>query len=222
MGAVKAEYMRLPQNEEERERRRSSPVNMTPLLFLLACFIVVALMIASGLAGFYLRSHLPTQNETTGWIEPSGQVEQIMKYNHSYAISSPEADIAWDAMFPDGLGFVKHPVVATELSGLAVFHELHCVNVLRVGFWAAFDGTWEEKQLLKDHNRRPDMHHIRHCFDYLRQSLMCMADTNLEPVDMEVMGATGWGFQRTCRDFDGLRTWAAEWKSWETTGQVGV
>lgn len=51
-----------------------------------------------------------------------------MVYNPTYTEEpSPETDAAWDSMFPKGVGFVKHPEVSPNLSGLAVFHELHCV-----------------------------------------------------------------------------------------------
>ena len=63
-------------------------------------------------------------------------------------------------------------------------------------------------QGVHDHNKRPDPHHLRHCFDYLRQAFICMADTNLEPVDMELGGVTGWRFDRTCRDFQAVKDWA--------------
>ncbi len=69
-----------------------------------------------------------------------------MIYNLTYTKEpSPETDAAWDSMFPskhfavnlqpyvvltsgaEGVDFVKHPTVSPNLSGLAVFHELHCV-----------------------------------------------------------------------------------------------
>lgn len=88
-------------------------------------------------------------------------------------------------------------------------------NMLRVGYYAALDGTIGKMQMIHDHNKRPDPHHLRHCFDYLRQSLVCAADSNLEPVDFELGGVTGWSFQRTCRDFDRIKDWAEQWRSWD-------
>jgi hypothetical protein len=60
--------------------------------------------------------------------------------------------------------------------------------------------------------------HLRHCFDYLRQSLMCGADTNLEPVKEDLGGVTGWGNPRVCRDHEQLVRWAEEWKIGNTSG----
>ena len=53
--------------------------------------------------------------------------------------------------------------------------------------------------------------HLRHCFDLLRQSIECAADTNLEPVDFELGGVTGWGFDRNCRNFEAVVEWAEDW-----------
>ena len=82
--------------------------------------------------------------------------------------------------------------------------------MLRHGYYAALEGNLLEGPHMKPNNSRPDSHHLRHCFDYLRQSLMCTADTNLEPVDFELGGVTGWNFERTCRNFDAVKSWAEE------------
>ena len=50
--------------------------------------------------------------------------------------------------------------------------------------------------------------HIRHCFDYIRQALMCSADATLEPVDAVLGGVTGWSGIHVCRDFSELAAWA--------------
>lgn len=50
--------------------------------------------------------------------------------------------------------------------------------------------------------------HMRHCFDYLRQALMCAGDVTLEPVDAELGGVTGWDNLRVCRDYDQIKEWA--------------
>ncbi|KAF2667311.1 hypothetical protein BT63DRAFT_426201 [Microthyrium microscopicum] len=52
--------------------------------------------------------------------------------------------------------------------------------------------------------------HMGHCFDYLRQVLMCAADTNMEPLGADLGGASGWGSERTCRDYDAVVRWASK------------
>ncbi len=79
------------------------------------------------------------------FLLPPGDVKYLMEYNIIFSRKpSPETDVSWDSLFPSklhvllsamrnanpivaGVGFVKHPEVSPNLSGLAVFHELHCV-----------------------------------------------------------------------------------------------
>ncbi|OJK00479.1 hypothetical protein ASPACDRAFT_78426 [Aspergillus aculeatus ATCC 16872] len=51
---------------------------------------------------------------------------------------------------------------------------------------------------------------MRHCLGYLRQSLMCAADTTLEPVDARLGGVIGWGNKRACCGYAALLKWAEE------------
>jgi Mycotoxin biosynthesis protein UstYa len=56
---------------------------------------------------------------------------------------------------------------------------------------------------------------VQDCFDYLRQSILCHADSTLEPflesdgVTLTTQGSSGWGVQHKCRLFDQLRAWVA-------------
>lgn len=59
---------------------------------------------------------------------------------------------------------------------------------------------------------------MRHCIDYLRQSLMCAADTKLEEVDPALGSATGWGFERRCQDIVRVLDWAEEWRASDSMG----
>jgi hypothetical protein len=54
--------------------------------------------------------------------------------------------------------------------------------------------------------------HIAHCFDYLRQAILCAADTNLEPVKPELYGANT-AIPKKCRDIKQVSEWAEKWKS---------
>ncbi|KAF2469428.1 uncharacterized protein BDR25DRAFT_157868, partial [Lindgomyces ingoldianus] len=53
--------------------------------------------------------------------------------------------------------------------------------------------------------------HWTHCFDYLRQVLMCSADVTLENLKTDggaFLGAVdGWGTQHMCRDYGKLFEW---------------
>lgn len=55
-------------------------------------------------------------------------------------------------------------------------------------------------------------HHNRHCLEYIRQSIMCAADTNLEyrvVSENGVKETPGWDVKR-CRDYDGIKAWAQQ------------
>lgn len=147
--------------------------------------------------------------QTDTSTDPEGDVKVFMEYNSTFSSApSPSSDAAWESLFPKGKGFVRHPDIAPETSGLVVFHALHCLNALRHVYYAAMEGPPPSDHEASHHHEDP--HHVRHCFDYLRQSLMCSADTNLELVDKDLKGVTGWGFERTCRDYDSVKAWAEE------------
>ncbi|KAL2002701.1 hypothetical protein VTN02DRAFT_6132 [Thermoascus thermophilus] len=72
-------------------------------------------------------------------------------------------------------------------------------------------------RLLTGDLRRENMHdndfrHVDHCFDYLRQSLLCCGDTALEGQNnlTEVPGTDGTGGTHVCRRYGDLWEWAEE------------
>jgi hypothetical protein len=63
----------------------------------------------------------------------------------------------------------------------------------------------------KEHG--PD--HIAHCFDYLRQAIMCAADVTLEwgvqvPPGEQPSTINGWGIPHVCKDWDQAVDWTVE------------
>lgn len=80
-----------------------------------------------------------------------------------------------------------------------------------MAYFASLDGSLEELTQVPDRNHRPSPHHVRHCFEYLRQSLICLADTNLEKLNYTTRGVSGWQTERTCRNFEGIKSFAEEW-----------
>lgn len=145
-------------------------------------------------------------------------------HNDTFELASSEAsDIAWQTILPsmhclftkgrakhllDGLGFIQHPSLGDEIGGLAFVHQLHCVNRLRQAYYAALNGTADNETT----------HHIKHCLDYLRQAVMCHADTTMEyrEEDKETrqLGTSGYSAHR-CRDFRAAHDFAEEWRVWD-------
>lgn len=79
-------------------------------------------------------------------------------------------------------------------------------------------GGQRPDSFLKDTGTRMAEGHIRHCFDYIRQALMCGADTNLEVLDRETRATSGWGQNRQCRDYYEVVEWAEKWANSTETG----
>ena len=134
---------------------------------------------------------------------------------------------------------------------VSVFHQLHCLvrfftrhsngpllqffqadslqNALRVSYYAA-DAAHHKAVSLENENENDDHHpaaHVKHCFDYLRQALMCAADMTLEPLRPpqrppqkgKILGVNGWGVEHTCRHWGEVRMWTEERRA---TGQSGI
>jgi hypothetical protein len=64
-----------------------------------------------------------------------GEILNMFTYNRTFAeVPSNESNAAWETLFPARGGFFKHPQLAPDGSGLAVFHQLHCLVVAIVIF----------------------------------------------------------------------------------------
>ncbi|KAF2094557.1 hypothetical protein NA57DRAFT_18701, partial [Rhizodiscina lignyota] len=126
---------------------------------------------------------------------------------------SNESNDAWAAMMPTGRGFIMFERSEfdpakneshIQRAGLAVFHQIHCLDIIRVGYYNALNN------ITNDPNGHVNDFHLRHCFDYLRQTLMCCGDTSLEWVANGHHGVDGWGVTHECRDYKAIFDWAEE------------
>jgi len=112
------------------------------------------------------------------------------------------ADADWGSIFPKpDDGFIRLGPKG-RLFILALYHQLHCLDVMRVSF--VLNGT-------------NAAHHVEHCLRYLRLALLCQADTTLEetaltpqPDGSEKAGASGVGMVHRCKDWSVLRRWMEE------------
>ncbi|KAK3681325.1 hypothetical protein B0T22DRAFT_388099 [Podospora appendiculata] len=116
----------------------------------------------------------------------------------------------WNKLMPVGMGFVwvndthkyhdlPHPV---EWPDKTVFttsmtHQLHCLFAIV----QTYSG-------LKSNHPIPDDHHwhMVHCFDYMRQAIMCSADIALEGLETTFPdhngGSDGWDSKHVCKNYD--------------------
>lgn len=151
---------------------------------------------------------------------PIGLFQHAFVYNRTFGagpIEDPNSEIYWQ-LRTVGRGTVEYPRGSHAFYTLSSVHQLHCL-VSR--FNIILDSTrvdirqWSLRRTMYSMTRNAslefvDERHVRHCFDYLRQSLMCAADTTLEPVDPVLGGVTGWGVVRNCRRYNDLKSWAED------------
>ncbi|KIW07554.1 hypothetical protein, variant [Verruconis gallopava] len=138
----------------------------------------------------------------------------------------PESDAAWDALLPPGRGFVfipnPHeyglpPGEATpygDIYSIAVFHQLHCLGQLRRFTWLFLDsiaengthGELTRQAIMQMFNEGDHAEHLHHCFDYLRQTIMCGGDMSVEwprdEPDGRRFAVDGWGIPHECKNWD--------------------
>jgi len=79
---------------------------------------------------------------------------------------------------------------------MSVFHQLHCLSYLAEHFQQGYGGIELVDEVA---------HHSAHCFNYLRQGIMCAADTTLEG---KTDAGPGEGSEHECKDYDALLEWA--------------
>lgn len=101
---------------------------------------------------------------------------------------------------------------------MSVFHQLHCLvgSALHIhcspGSCIAEYSQLRQSYLVQtvqtaasEGLEQEVAHHSAHCFDYLRQSIMCNADTSLEG---KSDAGPGWGSIHDCKDYDAVLSWA--------------
>ncbi|TGO76835.1 hypothetical protein BELL_0134g00070 [Botrytis elliptica] len=151
------------------------------------------------------------------------------------AASSPETDSAWDSLMPAGRGFilVENPEKYGLRPGLpsangpdrysvSVFHQLHCLGMIRESYNSVLMGVRPhihgDENLSDSAAQESEKEHTSHCFDYLRQAMMCSADMTIEwamemPDGKPPFTVDGWGITHMCRDWKHVLKWMGEHRS---------
>ncbi|KAI1308849.1 hypothetical protein F5Y03DRAFT_383282 [Xylaria venustula] len=128
--------------------------------------------------------------------------------------SGTEDEPIWDTLVPNGLGYFKDSILAPNLSIPTVIHQLHCLYVIRRAYYS-------QSADLQDFDFNEDRSiHLPHCFDYLRQGIICSADTTVEDAInvADSNGFPGSGFARTCYDYDALKEFLSTRRAFDATG----
>ncbi|TAQ91306.1 hypothetical protein B7494_g277 [Chlorociboria aeruginascens] len=161
---------------------------------------------------------------------------QTVKFNNTmgegspYVGKGPDVDKAWDAIsydigdqmiseaemdiigMPKSHVKVKHPKTGVEgwRVGLEVFHQLHCVNLLRQVTYK--DYYYDKSGDIAEGAEILQMH-TDHCLEILRLNIQCNADIGVftlytlpgDPVPWPELDS--W---HKCRNFDLVKEWALE------------
>ncbi|KAF2197122.1 hypothetical protein GQ43DRAFT_496994, partial [Delitschia confertaspora ATCC 74209] len=187
------------------------------------------------LAGFFL-GRLSKSTSLDGVLWSEGDLMQTWEPNNTFSSHpTPESEAAWQSLIPEGRGFITHPILAPHGKSIAVFHELHCLHGIQIAYYTALhnlslhSSTYSSKDngtsadnFLLSLGARTHLSHIQHCFDYVRQALLCAADTNLEEPDPETGKTNGWGITRRCKDYKAVVNWAEKWKNNEAHTILGA
>jgi hypothetical protein len=103
-------------------------------------------------------------------------------------------------------------------------------GLIRDGYYSALENqsptiiglkTSPDESALMHHGE-----HIGHCFDYIRQAIMCNADMTLEwaevsPSGKVIASVDGWGIPHTCRSWDDAVEWTLKHKA-PSTNHTGI
>ncbi|RDW91740.1 hypothetical protein BP5796_02905 [Coleophoma crateriformis] len=185
--------------------------------------LILSLSTITGIGGYLLgRGFEPRKSES---LIQLNRVPVTFEYDQRF-VEAPSnlTDGLWDSLFPDNGGFFGHPSLEQTPVSFAVHHQLHCLYGLRNAIWAMRNGMYskEGQSHSGEHSEDHYSHaggvsdpHVGHCLDYIRQSLMCVADTTIEVAVRAPggrAGVRGWGTEHMCRDYQQLGEWTTQWQ----------
>ncbi|KAK3326766.1 hypothetical protein B0H66DRAFT_168605 [Apodospora peruviana] len=115
----------------------------------------------------------------------------------------------WNSLMPVGMGFVwvndthKYHDLPTPVEWpdktvftTSVTHQLHCLFAIV----QTYSGLKADHPIPDDHHW-----HMIHCFDYMRQAIMCSSDIALEGLETTFPdhngGSDGWDSKHVCKDY---------------------
>jgi hypothetical protein len=83
-------------------------------------------------------------------------------------------------------------------------HQLHCLKQVQLAFVnLAHSYHHEVDEEKKGESLGVEVRHVEHCFDYLRQGIVCAGDATLEGPDPGGRSLSGYGTVHRCRAWDG-------------------
>ncbi|KAJ7158137.1 hypothetical protein C8R46DRAFT_1292155 [Mycena filopes] len=148
---------------------------------------------------------------------------QVVKFGSDGIFQAPpsdEVDAAWENLYQFGISSIPKDQAAllpnktfplsfntTEyIIQLEIFHQLHCLNQIRKGVHRDYYSPANTST-----NPLLTPPHLAHCFNFLRQSLMCAADISPLVWQWNPTVQTAeihFDIVHSCRNFDKISDWA--------------
>ena len=93
-----------------------------------------------------------------------------------------------------------------DVYDISLFHQLHCLARIRAHLYLLQGSIGRNNsQQIQDILLSPQEDHVHHCFDYIRQALMCAGDMTVEWPRTEEDGSRfavdGWGITHQCKSW---------------------
>jgi hypothetical protein len=130
--------------------------------------------------------------------ELPGHFQSASLIVHSSDVYNLTADVEWASLVPKGGGWVRLGPNGREFA-VSQYHQYRCLDAIREVYVAGRDQTKSKEELAAGFDRAD------HCFDYLRQMLMCGADIAVEWQVPGTLATTGNGVLHKCRDWTQVR-----------------
>ncbi|KAJ7446319.1 hypothetical protein FB451DRAFT_1567858 [Mycena latifolia] len=209
--------------EDGREEKNAPPhrrqfPRLVPILVAIICIQSVAFV-----AAVYRRQpaaprlYSPVQHllEETITIYPLGFGTDLSPFQ---VPSSPGLDAAWDDLYNFGISRIPKDEAALlpnktspipgdpgfYIAELDVFHELHCLNMIRKALDPEYYPDWNIKAVERARE------HVSHCVDWIRQAIMCHSDTSVIVWQWNTRYNQSTPRARvphTCRNFEPIQEW---------------
>ncbi|CAG8955464.1 hypothetical protein HYFRA_00010330 [Hymenoscyphus fraxineus] len=124
--------------------------------------------------------------------DPSVEITTIFTEHDRFMSLDHADDSVWDALLTPNGGFFKQPDSNGKMRshGISMFHQLHCLQMIRAKVQMLTEVTDGHPHLGRgehDHILNNSAHWL-HCFDYIRQGILCAADSTVETPEKDEHG----------------------------------
>ncbi|KAK1565953.1 uncharacterized protein LY79DRAFT_529717 [Colletotrichum navitas] len=152
------------------------------------------------------------------WMAPEIPVTKVLEGEEMYTRPPDKDELkAWDHIMPLGRGLVMvNKTGLPDMPGLnkssargtsgwtGIAHQLHCLYSTKHAFYDLYyNRTGDKTEPLFGVGWQ--LEHLNHCWDYVRQTIMCHPDLSVEWRGEQE--GTGWGYQRQCKDWGPIYDW---------------